>query len=48
MGRIKITMDVYDESADESDSTGVTNAVYDEFMAVLMSHGDDVNIERAE
>lgn len=46
MGRIKITMDVYDEHSDDDDRTGVTGETFDTISRVLMDFGDDVNIER--
>jgi hypothetical protein len=46
MGRITITMDVYDEGSDEDSSTGVTNDTFDRINEVLMQLGDDVTIER--
>jgi hypothetical protein len=46
MGRITITMDVYDEGSDEDNPTGVTNDTFDRINETLMQLGDDVTIER--
>jgi hypothetical protein len=48
MGRIKITLDVYDESADEQDGTGLTLTAFDYVERTLRDIGDDISVERID
>ena len=46
--KIHITLEVYDESADPDDETGVTNEVWEEIHDALSSHGEDINIKKED
>ena len=44
--KIQITFEVYDESADPDDETGVTNEVWEEIYDALSHHGEDIDVRK--
>lgn len=48
MGKIRITLDVYDEFQDLSDSTGLNVHGYEHVHRVLSEIGDDLDVERVD
>lgn len=43
MPKIQVTIDLYDEVADEADATGLTAEAYDEFVACVLQFGDIID-----
>ena len=48
MGKVKITLDVYDEFQDLDDSTGLNIHGYEIVQSALSVIGDDLDVERVD
>lgn len=46
--QVQITFEVYDESADPDDETGVTNQAFEEILDGLSGIGEDINIRKVD
>ena len=44
--KVTITLDVYDESADNDDDTGVTNEAFERIMDGLMEVGENITVRK--